>query len=73
MPSLTIRDIPDDLLENLRRIAKVNRRSLTSEILIRLERSAGLKPIDPEERIARVQRLHQRQPPEPIGDESGSS
>jgi len=69
MPDLTITDIPDDLIESLRRMAKANCRSLSSEILIRLERSAGLKTIEPEEMIARAQRLNRRVPPSPGGDE----
>jgi plasmid stability protein len=73
MPSLTIRDIPDDLLANLRRVAKANRRSLSNEILIRLERSAGLKPIYPQEAIARTHRLHQRVQFRTIEEGSGSS
>ncbi|HEX2077604.1 MAG TPA: Arc family DNA-binding protein [Longimicrobium sp.] len=69
MASLTIKGIPDELLDMLRRSAEANRRSINSEVLLRLERSAGLKPIDPEERIARVQRLHQRFPVPPLTDE----
>jgi len=37
MPSLTIRDIPEELLEQLRASAKRERRSLNSEVLRRLE------------------------------------
>jgi plasmid stability protein len=69
MASLTIKGIPDELLESLRRSAEANRRSINSEVLLRLERSAGLKPIDPEERIARIRRLHERVPLPPLTDE----
>lgn len=69
MASLTIKGIPDELLESLRRSAATNRRSINSEVLLRLERSAGLKPIDPEEMIARVRRLNELVPVPPLTDE----
>lgn len=37
MASITIRDIPDDLLEKLRTMARVERRSLNSQVLVLLE------------------------------------
>ena len=53
MPDLTITDIPDELLENLRARARANRRSLSKEVIIlleeSLEESPGLEPFDPEE------------------------
>ena len=41
MPNLTIRDIPNDVLNKLRFISKTERRSINSEILIIIEN--GLK------------------------------
>jgi len=41
MASLTIRDIPDEVLARLRERAAANRRSLNSEILLLLEREVG--------------------------------
>ena len=37
MPSLTLKNIPEDLLESLREIAKRERRSLNSQLLYLLE------------------------------------
>lgn len=47
MVELKITDISSELLENLRRSARANRGRLGNEVLIRLERSLGAKPIDP--------------------------
>ena len=60
MPSLTIKGIPQDLLERLRRNAETHRRSLNSEVLVRLEHSVGTTRIDPEAFLARVFRLQRR-------------
>ena len=42
--NLTIRNIPSELLSVLRDIAKNSRRSLNSEILVRLEKSVSSNP-----------------------------
>jgi Arc-like DNA binding domain len=60
MASLTIKGIPDELLEDLRQSAEFNRRSINSEVLLRLERSVGRAPIDPEEFIARARARRER-------------
>lgn len=62
MPSLTIKGVPENLLEELRRRAADHRRSLNSEVLLRLERSLGSSPVDPEALLGRVKRLHERNP-----------
>ena len=41
MASLTIRNIPEELLAELRRLAESERRSLNSEIIVRLERAVA--------------------------------
>ncbi len=38
MPNITVRNIPEDLLDKLRTLSEIERRSLNSEILIALER-----------------------------------
>jgi len=37
MPSLTIRDIPDYIMNKLRTVSKIEKRSINSEILLLLE------------------------------------
>lgn len=69
MPSLTIKGIPDELLDNLRRSAETNRRSINSEVLLRLERSVGRAPIDPEEFLSRIRARRARLQVPPLTDE----
>ena len=60
MPSITIKGVPDDVLERLRRAAAQHRRSLNSELIHRLERSVGNEPVDADAFLARVRRLQER-------------
>jgi len=69
MTSLTIKGIPDDLLERLRESAAEHRRSLNSEVIHRLERSIGSTPVDPDAFLARVRRLQERTKLPPLTDE----
>lgn len=69
MPSLTIKGIPDDLLHSLRRIAETNRRSINSEVLLRLERSIGRAPTDPEEFLSRIRARRERLQVPPLTQE----
>lgn len=69
MASLTIKGIPDELLDSLRRMAEANRRSINSEVLHRLERSVGRTPIDPQEFLSRVRTRRERLQLPPLTDE----
>ncbi len=44
MPSLTLKDIPDDMMERLRAAARRERRSMTQQILVLIE--GGLAELD---------------------------
>ena len=70
MASLTLRNIPDDLLEQFRADAKRERRSLNSELLCLLEqaaeqRRAKLRRGTKEERIARLKAFTDTLPYDP--------
>jgi plasmid stability protein len=54
MPSLTIKNIPADLLEALRARAAENNRSINGEVLLTLRRAVLARPVDPEELLARI-------------------
>ena len=47
MPTLTLKNIPDDLHARLKASAEHNRRSLNSEILVRLEQDIKRPVLDP--------------------------
>ncbi len=69
MASLTIKGIPENLLDLLRRRAEQHRRSLNSEVLHLLERSVGSTSIDPEAVLTRIRRLQERTQLPPLNDE----
>ena len=69
MVNLTIKGIPDALLERLKQSAAEHRRSLNSEVLMRLERSLRSAPVDPEAFLVRLEALQRRVPLPPLTDE----
>ncbi len=60
MPSLTIRNIPEDILEILRARAGRNRRSLNGEVLVLLERHALAPATDARRLIEEVREIQRR-------------
>lgn len=69
MANLTVKGIPDEVLDSLRRIAEANRRSLNSEVLLLLERTVGRAPLDPDEFLSRVRARRERLRLPPLTDE----
>jgi hypothetical protein len=47
MPTLTLRKVPNALLAKLKASAELNRRSMNTEILVRLEQDIGRPVLDP--------------------------
>ena len=43
MASITVRNIPEDVLERIRSLSSIERRSLNNEILVLLERGASIE------------------------------
>lgn len=60
MANITIKNVPDPLYERLKEVAARSRRSLNSEIIMRLERSMGAAPADPEALLARARAVRER-------------
>lgn len=60
MPTLTVKNIPDDLYAQLKRRAKMNRRSLNSEIIVCIERTIRSNRIDPDTILATARKLRER-------------
>ena len=54
MPALTLKNIPEELLQRLRDSAHRNRRSITSEVLARLDVALPPPPEEPEVTLARL-------------------
>lgn len=58
--SITLKNVPEALHERLKEEAARRRRSLNSEILVRLERSLGVAPVDAEGLLARARAVRER-------------
>ncbi len=68
MPSITVRNIPDDVYERLRERAAAHRRSLNSEIVACLEQSLTRRPVDPVAFRAFLRPLHEKTASLPLTD-----
>ncbi len=69
MPALTIKNIPDDLYDELKYVAKQHHRSINSEVIVCLKRSLLPKKISPEDRLNSIQALRSRITPNIITEE----
>jgi len=69
MPTVTVKNIPAELYELLKRSAQVNRRSINSEIIVCIERALRSRQIDPETVLLRAQKLREKTVDYPISDE----
>jgi plasmid stability protein len=69
MPALTLKSIPDDLLQRLRNAARIHRRSLNSEVLELLDRALPPPPEDPAVTFARLDALRKKWKFKPHTDE----
>jgi plasmid stability protein len=57
MATLTIKNIPDELYEKLKKSAEANRRSINSEIIVCIERTVASHRVNPDAVIAEAQTL----------------
>jgi len=68
MPTITVKNIPPDLYETLKDVAKANRRSINSEIIVCIERALRSQPVDAEEVLRRARHLRDLTRNHPITD-----
>ncbi len=66
MPALTIKNIPDDLYDELKNIAKQNHRSINSEVIVCLKRSLLPKRISLDERLSAIRAIRSQIKPNTI-------
>jgi len=60
MPAITLKNVPTDLYQLIKKSASLNFRSINSEILFHLNKTLGYKPIDPEQLLERIDKLQKR-------------
>jgi plasmid stability protein len=68
MPSFTLKGIPDDLYQRLKRSAKEHRRSVNSELLVLLECALAARRVDVDAVLARADALRRRLRVTPLTD-----
>lgn len=68
MPTITIKNIPADLYEDLKKIAKAHRRSINNEIILYIEQAVRSRQIDPNDYLLRVESLRRRINVPPLTD-----
>lgn len=68
MPTITVKNIPQSLYEDLKRSANDNHRSLNREIIACIERGVGSGKIDPEALVAEASRLRTKWRGRPLSD-----
>ena len=68
MPTLTIKNIPDDLYSRLKRYAELNRRSLNSEVIVCIERAVRSRKVSPEAALQKARQLRIKTEQHPIND-----
>jgi len=69
MPTITVKNIPDDLYETLKVRAKTHRRSLNSEIIMILENAAMARPVDVDSILETAQQFREKTAGYPLNDE----
>ena len=60
MHSITVKNIPPDIYERLKRSAKSHRRSINSEIIVIIEDSVKSRKIDPEGFMVRARQMREK-------------
>jgi antitoxin FitA len=69
MPTMTIKNVPDDLYEKLKESAQEHGRSMNNEVLFCLKRALRGGRIDPETFLARMEALDKQISLPPLTDE----
>ncbi len=69
MRNISVKNIPDDLYENLKLKAKNNRRSINKEIIVCIENSVHGAKRNPELFLERSRELRKKTAANPISDE----
>jgi plasmid stability protein len=59
MATLTIKKIPPDVYERLKRRAKANRRSINQEVIAVIERALDVPPIDVDTTMERTRKIRE--------------
>ena len=68
MPTITVKNIPPEIYEQLKRAAEISHRSINSEIIACIERSVCSRQMDANQLLANARRLRAQTAAHPITD-----
>jgi plasmid stability protein len=57
MPAVTVKNLPDELYQRLKRNAQAHHRSINGELIATLERALTVQQQDPDRQLARIRSL----------------
>jgi len=60
MHTITVKNIPPDLYERLKQVARANRRSINSEIIVCIERALRVQEVNAQAIIASARKLREK-------------
>ena len=69
MPSITLKNVPDDLYADLKQAAERERRSINSEVIVCIERALRSQKMSVEESLARARQIREHMRGHVITDE----
>ena len=69
MPTITVKNIPADIYEKLKKSAETSRRSINSEIIACIERAVRSQPINPDLLLTHARKLRSKTSSHPITDD----
>lgn len=70
MATITVKNLPDELYERLKKSAAAHRRSINSEVIVCLERTFSSRRIDPADLLDRADALRERVALPPLTEEA---
>jgi len=69
MPTLTIKNMPVDLYEELKILARTNHRSINREVIVCIEQRVQSQPVDVEAMLAKARILREKTATYSISDQ----
>jgi plasmid stability protein len=72
MPTITVKNVPDELYERLKEAARAHRRSINREILVCIEQAVGPRRVEAEVRLAEARQLREQTAPYRLSDQEFS-
>ena len=68
MPTITVKNIPEDIYNDLKRNASLHRRSINSEVIFCIEKAVRSHRLNPNELLHRVEALRNKIDIPPLTD-----